>query len=116
MNSKSPVSNQKKSFHHHRTRTESSGDEDLGLEMTMTARTKGKEREKKDEERKKKEGLLRDQLRERGEKRGKRGGMGSRKKSMVGLGSSDDLLGRRMLGLAGPLTRTGDDELGEQGI
>ncbi|EPE30531.1 alpha/beta-Hydrolase [Glarea lozoyensis ATCC 20868] len=95
----------RKGLHHRRTRTESSGDE--GLEMTMTKRTKGK----KDEERMRKEKLLKEQLRERGEERAALGrGMGKRKKSMVGLGSSDDLLGRRMLGLAGPLTGVGGDE------
>jgi len=33
-----------------------------------------------------------------------------RKKSMVSLASEDDLLGRRMLGLAGPLTGRGDQD------
>ncbi len=40
-----------------------------------------------------------------------RGGRGrpKRQKSMVSLASEDDLLGRRMLSLAGPLTGRGDD-------
>jgi len=99
--------------HHHRSRTESSGDEDAGLEMSMTSSTKL--RTKREDERKRKEGLLREQLREQERERGKgkgRGrGMGERKKSMVSLASEDDLLGRRMLGLAGPLTGRGDDGL-----
>ncbi|KUJ13419.1 hormone-sensitive lipase [Mollisia scopiformis] len=97
--------------HHNRRRTgESSGDEDQGLEMTMVS-PKGKAKEKdRKEERKRKEALLREQLREKERRRGERL---QRKKSMVSLASSDDLLGRRMLGLAGPLTGSGagDDEL-----
>lgn len=93
---------------HHRTKTESSGDEDMGLEMSM-GKVKGKETEKEKEEkeaiRRKKEKLLREQLKEREEKKG----TPKRQKSMVSLASEDDLLGRRMLGLAGPLTGTGDD-------
>ena len=99
----------RKSYHHYRRRTESSGDEDVGLEMTMTARTKGKERERKEGQRREKEKLLQDHLREKSEKR-RENGLGERKKSMLSLASSDDLLGRRMLGLAGPLTRTGGDD------
>ena len=80
--------------HHQRRRTmESSGEEDVGLEMSMTSKSKAREREKDKErgleERRKKEKLL-------------------RQKSMVSLASEDDLLGRRMLGLAGPLTGRGD--------
>lgn len=90
------------SRHHHRSKTESSGDEDFGLEMSMTSRSK--EKSKKEDERRKKEKLLKEQLREKGEGRQKGKGLGEKKKSMVSLASSDDLLGRRMLGLAGPLT------------
>lgn len=94
-----------------KSRTDSSGDEDTGLEMSMTSSMRVRE------ERKKKEKLLREQLREktgREEKRrasGSSSGMGERKKSMVSLASEDDLLGRRMLGLAGPLTGSGDADL-----
>ncbi|PVH79428.1 alpha/beta-hydrolase [Cadophora sp. DSE1049] len=107
-------------LHHQRRRTESSGDEDMGLEMSMSSsKGKGKAgavvgKAKKEEERKKKEGLLREQLRERGERRqreksgGAGGGGMERRKSMVSLASEDDLLGRRMLDLAGPLTGRGD--------
>ncbi|TVY41614.1 Hormone-sensitive lipase [Lachnellula subtilissima] len=93
----------RKPHHHYRSRTESSGDEDVGLEMSMTSSTKL--RTQKVEERKRKEKLLREQLRE------KRRGMGEKKKSMVSLASEDDLLGRRMLGIAGPLTGRGNAEL-----
>lgn len=88
--------------HHQRRKTgESSGDEDIGLEMSMTSKTK--------EERKKKEKLLKEQLREHGERRSRGRGKGMRRnKSMVSLASEDDLLGRRMLGLAGPLTGMGE--------
>ncbi|KAF8849042.1 alpha/beta-hydrolase [Acephala macrosclerotiorum] len=108
--------------HHHRRKTaESSGDEDMGLEMTMvSSKGKRKERKKKEDERRRKEQLLKEQLKE------KTNGVGrwsdeeererrrlQRRKSMVSLASEDDLLGRRMLGLAGPLTGAGgeDDEL-----
>jgi acetyl esterase/lipase len=96
-------SSSKQGMHHQRRRTESSGDEDVGLEMSMTS--KGK----REEERRKKEKLLREQLRERGGRREKPKGM-ARQKSMVSLASEDDLLGRRMLGLAGPLTGRGEDD------
>jgi len=104
----------------HHLRRESSGEEDMGLEMSMSSSKsrrgregkaggdKDRESEKK-EERKKKERLLREQLRERGEK-GKGRGKMVRQKSMVSLASEDDLLGRRMLGLAGPLTGRGEDD------
>ncbi|KAK0117279.1 hypothetical protein ONS96_013112 [Cadophora gregata f. sp. sojae] len=113
-------------LHHQRRKTvESSGDEDMGLEMSMSSsKGKGKagagagegtKQKLKEEERRRKEVLLREQLRERGERRqreksegaGGSGGM-ERRKSMVSLASEDDLLGRRMLGLAGPLTGRGD--------
>ena len=98
-------------MHHQRRRTESSGDEDMGLEMSMVIKGKGKEvdrgkaKEKTGETRKKKERLLREHL----EESKARKGTPRRQKSMVSLASEDDLLGRRMLGLAGPLTGRGDD-------
>ncbi|KAJ5038008.1 uncharacterized protein L3040_006882 [Drepanopeziza brunnea f. sp. 'multigermtubi'] len=92
--------------HHQRRRTgESSGDEDMGLEMSMTAKSKSREAARRGDERKRKENLLKEQLRERSEGK-KKAGLQS-KRSMVKLASSDDLLGRRMLGLAGPLTGRG---------
>jgi hypothetical protein len=74
----------------------------MGLEMSMSRKTRDKV-----EERKRKEKLLQEQLSERSS-RGRTKGRGmERKKSMVSLASEDDLLGRRMLGLAGPLTGRG---------
>lgn len=110
------------SRHHYRTRTESSGDDDFGLEMSMTSsKIKGrvsptsKEIEKQRKEtRRRKERLLKEHLEEKRGSRQARVGEGKgrgrvqRRKSMVTLASSDDLLGRRMLGLAGPLTGKGD--------
>lgn len=115
----SPSSTQ---LHHQRRKTgESSGDEDAGLEMSMTARSLAMSGGKA-AERRKKERLLREQLKERSEQRRRGGGLGAgagagssglqSRKSMVSLASEDDLLGRRMLGLAGPLTARGDAEGG----
>ena len=84
-----------------RMRRESSGDEDMGLEMSMSKSSKEKD---VTQERKRKERLLKEEM----DERRRRGGMGGRKKSMVSLASEDDLLSRRMLGLAGPLTGRGD--------
>lgn len=96
-----------------RKATESSGDEDMGLEMSMSSsRSKGKMpngKISKEDERKKKENLLREQLRERNDKRtGEKREKLRKQKSMVSLASEDDLLGRRMLGLAGPLSGLGN--------
>jgi acetyl esterase/lipase len=111
------------SRHHFRRPTESSGDEDFGLEMSMTSsKSKGKAspasekiHAKREATRRRKERLLKEHLEEKRESRSaRRGGDGrgrgrvQRKKSMVTLASSDDLLGRRMLGLTGPLTGMGD--------
>ena len=109
------------SRHHYRKPTESSGDEDFGLEMSMTSsKTKAKAAEKESQKEKeattkKKEKLLKEHLAEKRESRqlgaseeGRGRGKVQRKKSMVTLASSDDLLGRRMLGLAGPLTGKGE--------
>jgi acetyl esterase/lipase len=120
--------------YHYRSRTESSGDEDHGLEMNMTksksslgkaagtTTSKGTAElltEEKEKIRKEKEKLLKEHLDEKTEDRtrardGDNRGRGrerdkpGRKKSLVSLASSDDLLSRRMLGLAGPLTGRGD--------
>lgn len=93
--------------HHIRRRTESSGDEDMGLEMSMSSSRKGKEKLEQNRlvERRRKEKLLKEEM----DKRRGDSGIGKRKKSLVSLASSDDLLSRRMLGLAGPLTGRGDD-------
>lgn len=92
----------------HKRRGESSGEEDMGLEMSMGSSRKGKAREmEKEEQRRKKERFIREEMDKR--KAAKRNGLSKRQKSMVSLASTEDLLGRRMLGLAGPLTGTGDD-------
>lgn len=111
------------SKHHFRRPTESSGDEDFGLEMSMTSsKSKGKASPASEKieaqrgaTRRMKERLLKEHLEEKRESRSaRRGGEGrgrgrvQRKKSMVTLASSDDLLGRRMLGLTGPLAGMGD--------
>jgi hypothetical protein len=80
----------------------------MGLEMSMSSSRKGKERE---DQRKRKERLLKEEMERRKNERGReidKEGVGKRKKSLVSLASSDDLLGRRMLGLVGGLTGTGD--------
>lgn len=101
--------------HHHRV--ESSGDEDKPLEISMT-RMRG--RTISDDKANKGEGAgpASPAIKVNGEQGGhngtpkkKRGQARFEKsKSIVKLNSSDDLLGRRMQGLAGPLTGTGDDD------
>lgn len=95
------------SRHHKGRLAESSGDEDAGLEMSMSSSRKGKERLEASRvvERRKKEKLLREEM----SKKKSDPGIGKRRKSLVSLASGDDLLSRRMLGLAGPLTGKGDD-------
>jgi len=93
--------------HHMRRRTESSGDEDMGLEMSMSSSRKGKDKLEQSRlvERRRKEKLLREEMdKKRGESV-----IGKRKKSLVSLASSDDLLSRRMAGMVGGLTGRGDD-------
>lgn len=97
-------------LHHQRRKTESSGDEDMGLEMSISSDRKGKGKDGYvDEMRRRKEKLLKEQLREKREDLGKARRKVKREKSMISLASEDDLLGRRMLGLAGGLTGIGDD-------
>ena len=92
----------------HKRRGESSGEEDMGLEMSMSSSRKGKARKTEREEQiQKKERLIREEMDKR--KAAKQKPLPKRQKSMVSLASTEDLLGRRMLGLAGPLTGTGDD-------
>ncbi|KAK9779225.1 putative Alpha/Beta hydrolase protein [Seiridium cardinale] len=92
---------------HHR-RVESSGDEDRPLEINMT-RARGRTIS---DEGKAREGSKADTAKESpdseaGSKKKRANGksrLGTKSKSIVKLNSSDDLLGRRMQGLAGPLT------------
>lgn len=76
------------SRHHHRSLTESSGDEDKPLEMSSL------------------DGHVPRRQSERGEKRPVRIRKSERRGSRIGLASEDDLLARRMKGLAGGLMGT----------
>lgn len=109
--------------HHHRQRTgpESSGDEGLEMKMSMTRKSSKSSfdvEKEKEKVRRRKEKLLQEHAVEKsvqrqdsaGKGRGRGGHPGvRRRKSLVSLASSDDLVGRRMLGLVGPLTGMGDD-------
>ncbi|KAI1194961.1 alpha/beta-hydrolase [Nemania serpens] len=97
--------------------TESSGDEDRPLEINMTrlrGRTISDTARLRPEDATEKSGGDHDGAQTNGVSSKKRtngrvrGGRGSR--SIVKLNSSDDLLGRRMQGLAGPLTGLQDDD------
>jgi acetyl esterase/lipase len=114
--------------HHVRTATESSADDDRPLEMAMTSRSaKAKEKEKEQtsgERRKsppKTNGVSRRQSEQRDDEdddheddakpaRKRNGRLKAGGLSMVKLKSSEDLLGRRMQGLAGGLTGVGEEE------
>jgi len=95
----------KRAMHHRRHQTESSGEEDFGLEMSMSKKSKAKLDADRNE-RRQKEALLREEMGRRKSQSDKP--KITRKKSMVSLASTEDLLGRRMKGLAGPLTGRGD--------
>ncbi|KAH7320876.1 Alpha/Beta hydrolase protein [Stachybotrys elegans] len=98
----------------HHVRTESSGDEDKPLEISMTkiARGRGGSLRKTEQEVKEMDGITTASSdggsEERAGKRKKKGL--SKTKSLVKLKSTDDLLGRRMQGLASGLTGTADDD------
>ncbi|KAG9242248.1 Alpha/Beta hydrolase protein [Calycina marina] len=91
------------SRHHRRQPTDSSDGEDFGLEMKMTLKDKARD-ERGKAERAKKESLLHEEM---GKRRPGSDREMKRKKSSTSLASTDDLLGRRMQGLAGPLTGIG---------
>ncbi|KAK8038828.1 Hormone-sensitive lipase [Apiospora rasikravindrae] len=100
----------------HHYRVESSGDEDKPLEISMTRmRSRTVSDDKANNEG---AGPTSPSIKVNGESstnngtpKKKRGQARFEKsKSIVKLNSSDDLLGRRMQGLAGPLTGTGDDD------
>jgi len=95
----------KRAMHHRRRPTESSGDEDFGLEMSISKNSKAK-LDAENNLRKQKVSLLKEEMGRRKSQSEKP--KFSRQKSMVSLASTDDLLGRRMKGLAGPLTGSGD--------
>jgi acetyl esterase/lipase len=107
----------------HHIRTESSGDEDKPLEMSMTRATRGKatrespvlEGSEQFEQVAPENGAAkqaeRNETPTRGRGRGRAGTISKAKRgSFVKLSSSDDLLGRRMQGLAGGLTGLGDED------
>lgn len=85
----------KRERHHRRALTESSGDEDRPLEMSGIRSPVGLAREKAEVNGRRGRGRAR-----REEKR---------QRSMVSLASEEDLLGRRMKGLAGGLMGEGVD-------
>ncbi|KAI1765234.1 alpha/beta-hydrolase [Hypoxylon sp. FL1150] len=91
----------------HHSRTESSGDEDH-LEISMTKmRTRATSDEAKATSSSSEQAEENEARRSNGNTKRKsngRTGFGQKSKSLVKLDSSDDLLGRRMQGLAGPLT------------
>lgn len=89
--------------HHGAMHTESSGDEG-GLEMRMTTKSTKAEQEAV---RARKEKLLKETMDDECVMRGRGRGRVTRKKSLVSLGSEDDILGRRMLGLTTGLSGTG---------
>ncbi|KAI2632584.1 alpha/beta-hydrolase [Hypomontagnella submonticulosa] len=102
----------------HHMRTESSGDEDRPLEINMT---RMRSRTISDEAKAKPNGPERpdegndadaDKPNGNSRKRGSNGRsrFGQKSKSIVKLDSSDDLLGRRMQGLAGPLTGAHEED------
>ena len=83
--------------------TESSGDEGA-LEMRMTAKSTKAEH---DALRARKERLLKETMDEERIMHERGRGRVTRKKSLVSLGSEDDILGRRMRGLTTGLSGTG---------
>ncbi|ATY62287.1 Alpha beta hydrolase fold-3 [Cordyceps militaris] len=88
---------------------ESSGDEDKPLEMSMTKLTRGRSATVGHEEEKKKtNGDEADEVAEDGDQRPKR--KIKQNKSLLKLKSTDDLLGRRMAGVASGLTGTGEED------
>ncbi|KAH6679854.1 hormone-sensitive lipase [Plectosphaerella plurivora] len=111
--------------HHVRTATESSADDDRPLEMAMTSRSaKAKEKEKASGERRKSPPKTNGDRHQQPEEvedndeeaddakpaRKRNGRLRTGGLSMVKLKSSEDLLGRRMQGLAGGLTGVGEVE------
>ncbi|KAI0180704.1 alpha/beta-hydrolase [Hypoxylon sp. FL1284] len=98
----------------HHVRQESSGDEDRPLEINMTKmRARPISDEFKATQISSDQAVEEDDRKLRANTKRKsngRTGFGQRSKSFVKLDSSDDLLGRRMQGLAGPLTGTHDED------
>ncbi|KAI8634321.1 alpha/beta-hydrolase [Xylariaceae sp. FL1651] len=109
---------QRRSEHRHQVRTESSGDEDRPLEINMTrmrGRTISDTNKAKAEQITDQAGENHDAGATNGASSKKRRSsgrtrFGQKSRSLVKLDSSDDLLGRRMQGLAGPLTGVHDED------
>ncbi|KAL8700216.1 MAG: hypothetical protein Q9201_005564 [Fulgogasparrea decipioides] len=94
--------------HHRRMPTESSGDEDRPLEMSTMAKIPGGDDDKRSYFTHRRRTPASDpRALRRGMRKGGEDGH-VRDKSMVSLASEDDLLGRRMKGLAGGLMGIGD--------
>ncbi|KAF4920599.1 Hormone-sensitive lipase [Colletotrichum viniferum] len=94
----------------HHTRTESSGDEDRPLEISMTRANRSKTLTKEPQPMQEGESLVEKVEASNGKKNGRaRGASKSTGASLVKLKSTDDLLGRRMQGLAGGLTGVGGE-------
>lgn len=97
-------------------RTESSGDEDRPLEISMTKLNRRRSSTQNPDNQDKENKLISaspppiDEERQSGKNGKKRIRTISKNKSLVKLNSTDDLLGRRMQGLASGLTGTGDDD------
>ncbi|ORY56163.1 Alpha/Beta hydrolase protein [Pseudomassariella vexata] len=100
----------------HHFRVESSDAEDRPLEMSMTrsrVRTVNDESKAKEVVAGQSGNSHNPEAAENGthrKKRSDRARLGAKSKSIIRLKSSDDLLGRRMQGLAGALTGTGDED------
>jgi acetyl esterase/lipase len=109
---------EKRSRARHHVRTESSGDEDRPLEINMTrlrGRTSSDTTKLKAEEATDRSGGDHEIPSMNGSSNKKkrtngRSRAGEKPRSIVKLDSSDDLLGRRMQGLAGPLTGVHDED------
>ncbi|KAI1456450.1 alpha/beta-hydrolase [Annulohypoxylon moriforme] len=99
----------------HHMRTESSGDEDRPLEINMTklrSRTisNGVQAKPSSPERREDGDIDKPNGNSKKKRSNGRTGFGQKSKSLVKLDSSDDLLGRRMQGLAGPLTGSHEED------
>lgn len=106
----------------HHVRTESSGDEDRPLEINMTkmrprtisdeakAKAKSKSKSKGHESAGDESEVDKPNGNSKRRKSNGKSGFGQKSKSFVKLDSSDDLLGRRMQGLAGPLTGAHEED------
>ncbi|KAL8707131.1 MAG: hypothetical protein Q9220_007794 [cf. Caloplaca sp. 1 TL-2023] len=112
--------------HHRRFPTESSGDEDRPLEMSAISNAVDKSQQQQDErpkdgttgnendyfQPKRRPPPIRTRSHRKSRRKVKENGQQKREKSMVSLASEEDLLGRRMKGLAGGLMGMGNEGVG----